>query len=204
MVSEQLTENRIANSNSKYYNNYESYPITDDSIKNIKNIQIDGLTTEQCKIACEQRKCLLQAMQNEKVGVEGSISFNLDGSEVSPIRYGSYGETKIYISTKPFYAIHNHPDNGVLSPGDILNFLNKPKLIGFESIGNNGDVISAIVKTRKSENLLYEKYINSQLELFKRKFPKYSKVNIQELNDFSISLLKECKKYGFKITNNIF
>ena len=199
-------EKYVANSNSKYYNNDEKlhYPITDKSISSLKNVKIDGLNEKQCQIAFEQRKRLLKAMKDRDVGIEGSISFNLDGSEISPIKYGSVDETNIYISTKPFYAIHNHPDNGVLSPGDILNFLNKPKLIGFESVGNSGTVISAIVKTNSSNVLLYKDYIRNQLELFKKKFPNYKELSIKELNDFSITLLKEGEKYGFKITNNIF
>lgn len=203
---EKWHEKYVASSNSKYYNNVESLrcPITDKSILSLKNVKINGLNENQCQIAFEQRKRLLERIKNEDVGVEGSVSFTLDGIDFSPVSCGSDGATKIYKSIKPYYAIHNHPDNGVLSPKDLKVFLNKDLnnncMIGLESLGNNGTSISSIFRTHSSNSFEYAKYIDNELSKFYTDNPDYKMYSVAKLNELSKKILLKGTEYGFKIT----
>lgn len=206
LVTEQVYKKNVANSNSKYYNDINSlhYPITDKSITSLEKVKINGLSVEQSKIAFKQRVRLLKAMKNRKVGDEGSVSFDLNNFEVSPINFGTNGETKIYKSVNPYYAIHNHPDNGVLSPKDLQIFLNKDLsencIIGLESVGNNGTSISAITRTQNSDTLGYMNYISNELDKYITNNPNYRTYSFDELDKFSKKILLKGTDYGFKIT----
>lgn len=202
LLEKTVKQNNVANSNSKYYNNTDTdtnIPVTSETIESLKNVHIDGLNEEQCNIAFEQRKRLLREIKNMDTGIEGSVSFNLDGSEISPIKVGTYGQTGIYESIKPYYAIHNHPDNGVLSPPDIYKFLSMKELTGLESVGNNGK-ICAIVKSSDSNISKYKNYLERELKQYISENENYKTYSFELLNEFSKSLLEEGKKYGFKIT----
>ena len=67
-----------------------------------------------------------------------------------PKKLTLFGDPDIYFSVyidSFYYAIHNHPDNGCLSLGDLINFLKRRNMLGLEAIGKNGYNSSIIIKT---------------------------------------------------------
>lgn len=183
------------NSNTNY-----NYPITNASIKNVTNLKIVGLSNEQNNVICEQRKRLLLYMKNYETGTEGSVSIDLINLISTEIKLGDFHNTKIIDLDMPYFAIHNHPDNGVLSPGDIIGFCKRVNMYGLESIGNDGVHNFVILKTLESNPTEYIKYIDDELKIFSGLYPNLDSVRDYDIiNRFSMKLLKDGEKYGFKI-----
>ena len=95
--------------------------------------------------------------------------------------------------SKPF----NHPNCGVLSPGDIFNFLNRDKMLAVEALANDGSV-TVLMKTKKSRLKDYEKFLTESIEQFSLNHDIDVSKNFELLNKFCDSLLKKGVKYGFK------
>lgn len=195
-------KSNVDNSSEKFYNLSSKYdtPITNKSISALKKVEINGLSQEQSGYAYTHRKELLKSMQNESVGVEGSICFSMDNKFISTVRVGGYGETPISDAPFNYYAIHNHPDNAVLSPRDLSLFLKREHMIGIESIGNNGTSVTSIVKTVESDIVGYADYVNSIIDEIEKNSDIYTNMEVQELNEICTDLLKRGEDYGFKVT----
>lgn len=176
------------------------YPITDESINNVSDIKIPDLSDETNQIIYEQRKELLKEVQKQPVGIEGSVIINLENSSVNKIRLGGDGKTYIDDIDSFYYAIHNHPDNGCLSPGDLINFLKKRNMLGLEAVGNNGYSSSIIMKTVESDIDGYNEFIVNEIDKFKNKYPNLNvEKDIDLINKFCKMLLEKGEIYGFKI-----
>ena len=176
------------------------YPITDESINNVSDIKIPDLSDETNQIIYEQRKELLKEVQKQPIGIEGSVIINLENSSVNKIRLGGDGKTYIDDIDSFYYAIHNHPDNGCLSPGDLINFLKKRNMLGLEAVGNNGYSSSIIMKTVESDIDGYNEFIVNEIDKFKNKYPNLNvEKDIYLINKFCKMLLEKGEIYGFKI-----
>ncbi len=176
------------------------YPITDESINNVSDIKIPDLSDETNQIIYEQRKELLKEVQKQPIGIEGSVIINLENSSVNKIRLGGDGKTYIDDIDSFYYAIHNHPDNGCLSPGDLINFLKKRNMLGLEAVGNNGYSSSIIMKTVESDIDGYNEFIVNEIDKFKNKYPNLNvEKDIDLINKFCKMLLEKGEIYGFKI-----
>lgn len=98
--------------------------------------------------------------------------------------------------SKPF----NHPDCGVLSQGDIFNFLNRDKMLAVEALGNNGKNTSIVIKTMDSDVDGYFCYISKKVEKYKSKYDEeYIRKHIDEFLKKSEEALNAAEKFGFKI-----
>lgn len=176
------------------------YPITDESINNVSDIKIPDLSDETNQIIYKQRKELLKEVQKQPIGIEGSVIINLENSSVNKIRLGGDGKTYIDDIDSFYYAIHNHPDNGCLSPGDLINFLKKRNMLGLEAVGNNGYSSSIIMKTVESDIDGYNEFIVNEIDKFKNKYPNLNvEKDIDLINKFCKMLLEKGEIYGFKI-----
>lgn len=201
LVSEQLVKKNVAKSYNNYYNNISGndYEITDESIASVREIDIPFLNEEQNKVIYNQRVSLLSEMKKYKVGTEGSTIVDLSDLSVSDIRIGGIGATKIDDISNLYYAIHNHPDNTLLSPLDLVGFCKRENMFGLESISNNGKRMSVIVKTINSDSDSYYEYLKNQITEFKKT---YKQIDVNKdakiIDNFCIKLLKEGEQYGFK------
>ena len=135
----------MINDSSKLLN----HPVTQESIDNVPFIKFDEFSDAQNTFIYNERKRLLQSLINCPTGQENSLIINL--SELIPrqIHEGNNGKTKYETINEFYYAMHNHPDCSVLSPGDILNFLNRNSMIAIEALANNGSV-TVLMKTKNS------------------------------------------------------
>lgn len=91
----------------------------------------------------------------------------------------------------------NHPDCSVLSPGDILNFLNRNSMIAIEALANNGSV-TVLMKTKNSRLKDYEKFLSESIKQFSLSRDIDVSKDFELLNKFCDSLLRKGVKYGFK------
>lgn len=180
----------------------ESYPITKKSLENVSNTIFEEFSNDVNNKIYQQRKLLLERMQNEKTGKEGSVVISTDGTIITDIHVGKLHSTGIENLNIEYYGIHNHPDNGVLSPDDIMECLVKDKMIGIESIGNNGTSLYSIRKTEFCDYGGYAMFIKDKIDYLYDKYGEKTIAdrNIQEYYDVSLEILERAKDYGFKTT----
>lgn len=179
--------------------------VTQESIDNVTNKKIESFTDKQNSIIYNCRKQLLQRIKEEKVGTEGSVAVSLDSNTTSNVIIGNIGNTNIENLNTPYYAIHNHPNNDVLSPGDILGFTSKKYLNmkGIEAIGNDGKTLFSMVKTDNSDIISYREYLITELEKFKSKYPNLNTdKDYDKMLDFSLNLFEKGEEYGFITKRN--
>lgn len=139
----------------------------------------------------------MQSLINSPTGQENSLIVRLDNLTPYKVVEGTNGKTKIADISNLYYAIHNHPDCGVLSPGNIFNFLNRDKMVAIEALANDGSV-TVLMKTKKSRLKDYEIFLTESIEQFSLNHDIDVSKNFELLNKFCDSLLKKGVKYGFK------
>lgn len=188
------TINKYFKSTSKH-----DFPITEESIKSVSDIIIDDFNQEQNKKINIFRRKLLEDMQQFDTGIEGAYSIPLTISDNAVFVLGEYGKTKIADLDTMYYAVHNHPDNGVLTITDLYRFLERGKMVGLEAITNGGKNVTVITKTLNSDPDEYTKYLDSCLNEFTKKHPNIDiEKDFDLVNDFFAEILKEAKKYGYR------
>ena len=188
------TMNKYFKSTSKH-----NFPITEESIKSVTDIIIDGFNQEQNKKINEYRRKLLEEIQQYDTGIEGAYSIPLSGSDDAIFVLGEYDKTKIADLDVIYYAVHNHPDNGTLSITDLYKFLEREKMFGIEAITNGGKNVTVITKTLNSDPDGYNKYLELRFNEFIKKYPDIDiEKDFDLVNEFLIELLKEAEKYGYR------
>lgn len=119
---------------------------------------------------------------------EKVISSLISSFLLSPKKLTLFGDPDIYFSVyidSFYYAVHNHPDNGCLSLGDLINFLKRRNMLGLEAIGKNGYNSSIIIKTFESNVDEYNEFILNEIDKFDNEHPDYNVENDFDLdNDF--------------------
>lgn len=188
------TINKYFKSTSKH-----NFPITKESIKSVSDIVIDDFDQELNKKINKCRRNFLKKMQQYETGIEGSYSIPLSNPDDAFFVLGEYGKTKITNLGEMYYAIHNHPDNGVLTSSDILNFLGFEKMLCLEAQTNGGTNTTVIIKTFNSDPDQYKNYIISHMKEFNSKYPDIDvEQDFDMINRFFLEIIKEADKYGFK------
>ncbi len=174
-----------------------NHPVTQESIDLVPFIKFDEFSNAQNLFIYNERKRLLQSLINSPTGQENSLIVRLDNLKPYSIIEGINGKTAMSDVNELYYGIHNHPDCGVLSPGDIFNFLNRDKMLAVEALANDGSV-TVLMKTKKSRLKDYEKFLTESIEQFSLNHDFDVSKNFELLNKFCDSLLKKGVKYGFK------
>ena len=174
------------------------FPITEKSLERVKAIDykpIPHFEAANAEIQNQRYQILKRAKQFE-VGTECSNVVRKNGGFAETIVDGKYGTVKIKDLDSPYYAIHNHPDNGVLSLQDIFTCVTKDNMVGAECIGNSGNVIYSLIKTNESDKDNYLAYIKikyAEFEACKKT------QDIERAYKICEEAFYEAKKYGYKI-----
>ena len=198
----QLMNRLKANDNDDILNSISSRgkAIDDASLNSVSKVKIPDLNEKQNHNIYINRQRLLEELVDKPVGIEGSVIVPLKSDDVFDVRIGKEGKTGIDDFNDVYYAIHNHPNSDVLSPGDLIGFLNRPMMFGIEALGNNGKTIFLITKTFDPDVIGYMEYIYKELDSFKLSNPELDTYKDYELiKDFSEKLLEKGTEYGFKI-----
>lgn len=186
----------MINDSSKLLN----HPVTQESIDNVPFIKFDEFSDAQNTFIYNERKRLLQSLINSPTGQENSLIVQLDNLTPYKVVEGTNGKTKIANISNLYYAIHNHPDGGVLSPSDLVNFCNRRSMYALEALSNIGQSTSIIIKTIDSDVDSYRDYVIRETNKFKKQIDEHIiEGNYDELMKFGSKLLQEGKKYGFKV-----
>lgn len=174
------------------------FPITDEALEKVKAIDYKPFPHYEAANAeiQNQRYQILKRAKQFEVGTECSNVVRKNGGFAETIVDGKYGTVKIKDLDSPYYAIHNHPDNGVLSLQDIFTFVTKDNMVGAECIGNSGNVIYSLIKTNESDKDNYLAYIKikyAEFEACKKT------QDIERAYKICEEAFYEAKKYGYKI-----
>ena len=82
---------------------------------------------------------MLEKVKDLPVGTEAMVNFTVDGKSTG---YFVGGQTKMTVKPQdlnvPYYSLHNHPSNGILSPEDIQQLIKRPLMKGIGAVGNAG------------------------------------------------------------------
>lgn len=174
------------------------FPITEKSLERVKAIDYKPFPHFEAANAeiQNQRYQILKRAKQFEVGTECSNVVRKNGGFAETIVDGKYGTVKIKDLDSPYYAIHNHPDNGVLSLQDIFTCVTKDNMVGAECIGNSGNVIYSLIKTNESDKDNYLAYIKikyAEFEACKKT------QDIERAYKICEEAFYEAKKYGYKI-----
>lgn len=117
------------------------YAITSERINNIKPIKLNSLSDENNQKLTDACKDLLLTMKDAPLGTEGLIAFDINMNEIT--RYSAIktdSSVKLMHFEKDYIIIHNHPDDLILSEGDIRQFLKNENLITLGAVGHNSSL----------------------------------------------------------------
>lgn len=174
------------------------FPITEKSLERVKAIDykpFPHFDAANAEIQNQRYQILKRAKQFE-VGTECSNVVRKNGGFAETIVDGKYGTVKFKNLDSPYYAIHNHPDNGVLSLQDIFICVTKDNMVGAECIGNSGNVIYSLIKTDESDKDNYLAYI-------KIKYAEFEACKKTQDVELAYKICEEAfyeaEKYGYKI-----
>ena len=176
------------------------FSITEKSLERVKAIDYKPFPHYEAANAeiQNQRYQILKEAQKYKVGTECSNVVRKNGGFAETIVPGKYGTVKIKDLDSPYYGIHNHPDNRVLSLEDILICLGRPKMIGIECIGNSGNVIYSFVKPSRVKPDVngYNNYLDTKYLEYEA--CKHSR-DIEKAYKICEEAFYEAEKYGYKV-----
>lgn len=191
-----LTSNRITVYNDSGVREYDK-PITDDAISQLPDLEVDGLSKAVNTSIAQARKMLLGKIKSEKVGTEGYSVVLVNENTIIEPQPGTIGQVNIPDQIVPYYAMHNHPDCGPLSPSDIKNFCGRFNMLGIECVANNGSLICSLTRTLDSDPDGYIERIYSDINEMRAKYGDLSKLPVATLNDVCFEIAREANDYGF-------
>lgn len=130
-VPEQLHDVEIAG--------HTLYSVTDERIQAVPKPFFQGISNKVNGLAQEYARGVLEKVRNLPVGTEAVVNFTKDGKCTG---YYVGGQTSMKVKPPemhvPYYSLHNHPSNGILSPEDIQQLIKRPLMKGIGAVGNAG------------------------------------------------------------------
>ena len=164
--------------------------VTQESIDLVPFIKFEEFSSAQNLFIYNERKRLLQSLINSPTGQENSLIVQFDNLTPYKVVEGTNGKTKIADISNLYYAIHNHPDCGVLSPADLKIFCDEPSMKVLEALANNGHNTSIIIKMADSDVDGYREYVVKETNKYKNSLDeKYIDSHVDELFKFAEELL---------------
>ena len=98
-----------------------------------------GVSNKVNGLAQEYARGVLKKVQGLEVGTEAVVNFTKDG-KCTGYYVGGQNSMKVKPPKMqvPYYSLHNHPSNGILSPEDIQQLIKRPQMQGIGAVGNAG------------------------------------------------------------------
>lgn len=168
--------------------------ISKDVLRNIKSFDLSEFSAKENE---ELRKAMINLLGRAEGTAQGTECAYYYDMHMRFIRWvmGQPGKGSVKLYNQPFdyIVLHNHPDGGTFSIGDIKRFAENEKLKIMIAVGNNGEQY-LINKTADfdGENL-FLKYIEYAESVKSKDISLIEKLNLMD-NFFK----KEGGKYGFK------
>lgn len=173
------------------------YSVTEERINAVPAPSFRGLTNKANGKAQEYARELLRKVQNKALGTEAIVDFTADGY----VRYSVGASGKMQVASPelsvPYYSLHNHASNDILSPEDVQRLIKYPNMKGVGAVGHAG----ALYTCEKVYGYNLERARN-WFKSLKQKYPLY-KGNTDDLEEalaqrvaFAEELRRDGVKYG--------
>lgn len=173
------------------------YSVTEERISAIPAPSFRGLTNKANGKAQGYARELLRKVQNKALGTEAIVDFTADGY----VRYSVGPSGKLQVASPelsvPYYSLHNHASNDILSPEDVQRLIKYPNMKGVGAVGHAG----ALYTCEKVYGYNLERARN-WFKSLKQKYPLY-KGNTDDLEEaltqrvaFAEELRRDGVKYG--------
>lgn len=173
------------------------YSVTEERINAVPAPSFRGLTNKANGKAQGYARELLRKVQNKALGTEAIVDFTADGY----VRYSVGASGKMQVASPelsvPYYSLHNHASNDILSPEDVQRLIKYPNMKGVGAVGHAG----ALYTCEKVYGYNLERARN-WFKSFKQKYPLY-KGNTDDLEEalaqrvaFAEELRRDGVKYG--------
>ena len=173
------------------------YSVTEERINAVPAPSFRGLTNKANGKAQGYARELLRKVQNKALGTEGIVDFTGDGY----VRYSVGASGKMQVASPeisvPYYSLHNHASNDILSPEDVQRLIKYPNMKGVGAVGHAG----ALYTCEKVYGYNLERARN-WFKSLKQKYPLY-KGNTDDLEEalaqrvaFAEELRRDGVKYG--------
>ena len=173
------------------------YSVTEERINAVPAPSFRGLTNKANGKAQGYARELLRKVQNKALGTEAIVDFTADGY----VRYSVGASGKMQVASPelsvPYYPLHNHASNDILSPEDVQRLIKYPNMKGVGAVGHAG----ALYTCEKVYGYNLERARN-WFKSLKQKYPLY-KGNTDDLEEalaqrvaFAEELRRDGVKYG--------
>lgn len=173
------------------------YSVTEERIQAVPKPFFQGLSNKANEQAREYARQVLRKVQNQELGTEAVVDFTADGHA----RYTIGASGKMQASSPelsvPYYSLHNHASNDILSPEDVQRLIRHPNMKGLGAVGHAG----ALYTCEKVYGYDQER-ANRWLQSLKKKYPLY-KDDTDDLEKalaqriaFAEELRRDGAKYG--------
>lgn len=173
------------------------YSVTEERIQAVPKPFFQGLSNKANEQAREYARQVLRRVQNQELGTEAVVDFTADGHA----RYTIGASGKMQASSPelsvPYYSLHNHASNDILSPEDVQRLIRHPNMKGLGAVGHAG----ALYTCEKVYGYDQER-ANRWLQSLKKKYPLY-KDDTDDLEKalaqriaFAEELRRDGAKYG--------
>lgn len=173
------------------------YSVTEERINAVPAPSFRGLTNKANGKAQGYARELLRKVQNKALGTEAIVDFTADGY----VRYSVGASGKMQVASPelsvPYYSLHNHASNDILSPEDVQRLIKYPNMKGVGVVGHAG----ALYTCEKVYGYNLERARN-WFKSLKQKYPLY-KGNTDDLEEalaqrvaFAEELRRDGVKYG--------
>lgn len=173
------------------------YSVTEERINAVPAPSFRGLTNKANGKAQGYARELLRKVQNKALGTEAIVDFTADGY----MRYSVGASGKMQVASPelsvPYYSLHNHASNDILSPEDVQRLIKYPNMKGVGAVGHAG----ALYTCEKVYGYNLERARN-WFKSLKQKYPLY-KGNTDDLEEalaqrvaFAEELRRDGVKYG--------
>lgn len=118
---------------------HKLYSVTDERIRAVPKPFFQGVSNKVNGLAQEYARGVLKKVQGLEVGTEAVVNFTKDG-KCTGYYVGGQNSMKVKPPEMqvPYYSLHNHPSNGILSPEDIQQLIKRPQMQGIGAVGNAG------------------------------------------------------------------
>lgn len=171
------------------------YSVTEERINAVPAPSFRGLTNKANGKAQGYARELLRKVQNKALGTEAIVDFTADGY----VRYSVGASGKMQVASPelsvPYYSLHNHASNDILSPEDVQRLIKYPNMKGVGAVGHAG----ALYTCEKVYGYNLERARN-WFKSLKQKYPLY-KGNTDDLEEAlaqSVAFAEELRRDGVK------
>lgn len=175
---------------------HKLYSVTDERIRAVPKPFFQGVSNKVNGLAQEYARGVLKKVQGLEVGTEAVVNFTKDG-KCTGYYVGGQNSMKVKPPKMqvPYYSLHNHPSNGILSPEDIQQLIKRPQMQGIGAVGNAGALFTCEKVFGYSQ-----KNAEGWFKALKKKYPLYKGESgkIEDALAQRIAFAEELRRDGAK------